>query len=295
MTDYLIPLITVASTFGAAFAGQFFAHKYARQREKEKHLKESLQNLYSPLVYRILDYLNEECEKSLRTINPYLGEVEVDVPHIPEENTNEMFRSILTFIGENLTYADQNLMMKYEIANKFGEFNYGQDKSSLVSTISSFGIRIELCSAFVSEYLLINKELKTLSKRVRDEIESLYFFSLVVKILIELRVHTLAIDYSLRHKDTIIAGFKIKKGLLNEAETICKRSDNIIDNLEDYSRLESEELEADALHLILELVDCMEMFEPEIAKLWLLQLNEHRDKEEQQTKDIIKKFAEYNN
>lgn len=55
MSEYLIPIITVSGAFGAAFAGQVAAHWYARKRDIEKLNRDSLQNLYSPLVFRIVD------------------------------------------------------------------------------------------------------------------------------------------------------------------------------------------------------------------------------------------------
>lgn len=298
MTSYFIPLITVVGAFGAAFAGQYFAHRYARKRENEKHLKESLQNLYSPLVYRVIDYLNEESDKALMDTPPLFREEEPKInlktPDVSGEDTNKMFKNILTYIGEKLTYADQDLIMKYEIANKFGEFNYGQDNANLVSTIFTFRSRMELCSAFLSEYLLINKKLNTLSKRVKDEIESPFFFNLVLIILLDLRLHELAIDHGFKDKDIIISGFGIKRSLLSDAQTIYKRFNNISDNLEEFSDIEAEELEADAMQFILELINSMELFEPEISEFWRTCLEELRDKEEKRSEDFINKVIKKN-
>jgi hypothetical protein len=290
MSEYLIPIITVSGAFGAAFAGQYFAHRYARKREIEKLNRDSLQNFYSPLVYRIVDYLSSEGERANLTFNPFLGETENEfaLTSYNEEDTNKMFKNILTFISEKLTHANQELIMKYEIAKRFGDFHYGQDKPTLTSTIFTIKSRMEVCSAFLAEYLSINTKLKTLSKRVKDDLEEPYFFTQVFNILMALNLHELAINHAFRDRELIQEAFCLKRSLLKDAELLLKRYDFITDNLDDYSSTMADELEADSYQFIYEMISLMKEFEEQRAMLWTSNIEEHYVKEAKKEKEIFK-------
>jgi hypothetical protein len=100
------PVITVTGAFIAAFIGQFLGHRYSQRRENEKYNKDRLQNLYSPLVYKIIEYLYCEREKAIETTNPNLGEKCVPINHFEMlfmEDTNQLFKNVQNVIRENLS------------------------------------------------------------------------------------------------------------------------------------------------------------------------------------------------
>ena len=134
------PAITVTGAIIAAFIGQILAHKYARKREIEKQNKDNLQKLYSPLALKIKDYLKAESEVASMTANKHIGEEYIDgIDHLKillTEDTNSLFKDIKKYIGENLTYANQDLIMMYEKGKNFGEYNYGKYKGTdLISIV----------------------------------------------------------------------------------------------------------------------------------------------------------------
>ncbi|MBP2244262.1 hypothetical protein [Paenibacillus xylanexedens] len=295
----LTPLLTISGAFGAAFAGQYLGHKLTRNRDTEKQNKESLQNLYSPLVYKIVDYIDIECSNSIITPNNFIDELEIYVlDHLNiqlKENTNDLFNNILADISEKLTYADQNLIMSFEIAKKYGkEFNYGQEKATLVKNIYSVRSRIELSSVFLSQYLKLNKQLKTLSKAIQDELEEPYFYTLVVRILLQMRLFSIAINYSFRDKDLIVSAFGIDKYLLEKAENLVKRHEYILNDLDDFSSKVSEELDVDSYAFLDELIHKMEYmdhYESDAPSIWRRLIEEDRNKEEKQLEDFLENYV----
>ncbi|WP_160037135.1 hypothetical protein [Paenibacillus sp. An7] len=297
--DNLTPLLTISGAFGAAFAGQYLGHKLTRNRDIEKQNKESLQNLYSPLIFKIVDYIDIECSNAISTPNNFIDEPgmyaldQLDIQS--KENTNDLFNNILADISKKLTYADQNLIMSFEIAKKCGkEFNYGQEKATLMNNINSVRSRIELSSVFFSQYLKLNKQLKTLSKGIKDELEEPYFYTLVVRILLQMRLFSIAINYSFRDKDLIVTAFGIDKSLLKKAENLVKRHEYILNDLDDYSSQVNEELEVDSYDFLEELIHKMEYMDHDgfgSPNIWRRLIEEERLKEEKRSKDFLENYV----
>ncbi|WP_338652681.1 hypothetical protein V6B14_12785 [Sporosarcina psychrophila] len=297
MTDpnYLLPSITVAGAFGAAYLGQRFAHRYARKRDEEKYKKDCLQNLYSPLIYRVEEYLYGEKYKSEYTPNPFIGESEELINNpiflYTLKDTNKMFQEILSIISNNLSFAHPELIMKYEIAKGWGEYNYGQDKPELVNTIFTMTNRIELCSVILSDYININKKLGTLSKSVYDRLLGPYFFTHVFLVLMDLNLHDLALNHSFRSFHLICNSIELNKSLLEDAERIRKKHNKMIDYLEEFSNRESDDINVDSYQLIYNLLDLIEYFEPEESTFWKQMIEKNRVKEEQQFNTFLKEHV----
>lgn len=295
----LTPLLTISGAFGAAFAGQYLGHKLTRKRDIEKQNKEKLQNLYSPLVYKIVDYIDNECFNSNLTPNNFIDEPETfALDHLSiqlKENTNDLFNSILADISEKLIYANQNLIMSFEIAKKYGkEFNYGQEKATLMINIYSVRSRMELSSVFLSQYLKLNKQLKTLSKAIQDELEGPYFYTLVVLILLHMHLFSIAINYSFRAKDLIVSAFGIDKSLLKKAESLVKRHEYENNSLDEFSSQRSEEVVVDSYVFLDELINNMEYLDiqdSESLSIWRSLIEEDRIKEEKQLEDFLNHYV----
>lgn len=258
------PVITVTGAFIAAFIGQFLGHRYSQRRENEKYNKDRLQHLYSPLVYKIIEYLYCEREKAIETTNPNLF----------MEDTNQLFKNVQNVIRENLSYANYDLIMQYENANKSGNYNYGEYNSKQIITLLH---RTELCSAFLSEYLSINK---TLSKIKKVELERAFFFTQVLLILFKLGLFELAVNYGFRSLIEIEHSIKSNNSLLKRSESILKNFDDC--KLEEYSSegvrsAKYNELNATAHAFILDLLSEMEQVYPDTVEMWRNELQKHLD------------------
>lgn len=56
---------SIIGAFGAASTAQVVSHRLTQKREEEKYLKECLQKLYSPLIFRIIYYLDSESNNNI--------------------------------------------------------------------------------------------------------------------------------------------------------------------------------------------------------------------------------------
>ncbi|MGP4061468.1 hypothetical protein [Halobacillus sp. H74] len=273
------PIITVAGAFSAAFAGQYFGHRFTSKRERINKDTHRLQYLYSPLVHKVMDYLNEEGETAQLTDNPFLDESEVYIKLIVNGDPNEYFQLMRDLIGENLVYANQKLIMLYERGKFFGDYNYGKIKPTLLGPIHTFHFRIEFCSECLSEYLMINESLNTLSVEIKEEVEKSYFFCLILLIMFELRLHELILNHSLRAKLFLEALYE-KKGYFEKAKSIYSDFRKFSKDIKNFNNIILDDLEADASELIFRIIKDLKYFEPEIGGVWEEELIKHPIKEE---------------
>jgi hypothetical protein len=162
--------------------------------------------------------------------------------------------------------------MQYENAKKLGNYNYGEYNTKQIITLLH---RTELCSAFLSEYLSINK---TLSKLKKVQLEGAFFFTQVLLILFKFGLYELAVNYAFRSLIEIEHSIKSNKSLLKRSESILKNFDDF--KLDEYSSegLESpkyDELNATAHAFILDLLN--EMEPSETVEIWRSELQKHHD------------------
>ncbi|MDL5143642.1 hypothetical protein [Bacillus atrophaeus] len=83
-------VFTVLGTLTAAFLGQVFSHRYSQKREELKLKKESFQNLYSPVVFKVIKYLELECNKHNHIALTNISELEYD----EKNQDNEAFTPV---------------------------------------------------------------------------------------------------------------------------------------------------------------------------------------------------------
>ncbi|PEF07915.1 hypothetical protein COM97_03665 [Bacillus thuringiensis] len=310
MDSIVIPVITSISTFSAAFAGQYFGHKFAVRRETEKYNKECLQNLYSPLIFKVITYLSEEEERAIGTPNIHLNETPEDFGFlylVGEDNinildderyikyqitrdTNALFKDIKDAISNQLSYASPNLIMKYEIIKGYGPYNYGEYPSNIVGPIFTLASRIDICSTILSEYLSMNKQLKTLSKHVNEELQGPYFFTQIYLILHYLNINVLTQDYAFRYKKTIEHVVTMDAKLYKEAEYIREKFDDVLVNLGEFDSKKSQELEIDAYEFIFNVLSIMDYLEPGTLEKWKYVIELNNEKEDQLFNDFLQKM-----
>lgn len=157
-------VFTISGAFGAASTAQVVSHFLTKNRDERKYLKECLQKLYSPLIFRIIDYLHAE---SLKAVSK--DEFIDDRNDIDADNA---FNEILEKIGQNLMYANNDLIMEYEQAKSFPIKRLIDDDTEML-----IDQRIRICEVFISQYIEINKELKTLSESIEYKLRGPYFFT----------------------------------------------------------------------------------------------------------------------
>ncbi len=158
-------VFTVAGTLTAAFLGQVFSHRYSQKREEIKQKKESFQNLYSPVVFKILNYLELEREKQNIMFIKGLDETEFTERYQDDElyNPSIEFKEILEIVGLNLKYGSLELIREY------------QETLSIAKRMEAFeghcGTHLYFCGVFISDYINLSKDLGVYSQTMETSTE----------------------------------------------------------------------------------------------------------------------------
>ncbi|WP_156735311.1 hypothetical protein [Bacillus velezensis] len=158
-------IFTIAGTLTAAFLGQFFSHRYSQKREEIKQKKESFQNLYSPVIFKILNYLELEREKQNTMLIKELDEIEFNARYQYDElfNPSIEFKEILEFVGSNLKYGSLNLIREH------------QETLSIVKRNEAYeghcGTQLYFCSVFISDYINLSKDIGVYSQAMEESTE----------------------------------------------------------------------------------------------------------------------------
>jgi hypothetical protein len=176
LDNSLATFLSISGAFGAAAIAQIISHKFTLNREDKKYKKEAFQNLYSPTLFKILEYIETEGYNH-SSLEPY--------PTIL--NTGEKFKEASTLIGSNLKYAEVDLINSYhDILGIASAMNIqvqtkrqDQIKDLLISE------KIKLSNIFLTQYLNVSKELKLDLTSVNEKINVPLFFSHVFLLLKE--------------------------------------------------------------------------------------------------------------
>ncbi|MGZ9774023.1 hypothetical protein ACXY7N_26060 [Bacillus toyonensis] len=181
-------IFSIGGAFGAASTAQYFSHRLTLKREDEKYKKEKYQKFYSPLVFKLVKYIEAEGSKISgvnRSINP---------------EPNRIFASIITTIEKNIQYADSDFIKIYEEAKASEMLDNTNEDDFLKSFFESrkFDSHLNAFEQFFNDYLIISKDLKILSSKIEREVKesiaiikvynlfSKYSFSSTAKILFSL-------------------------------------------------------------------------------------------------------------
>ncbi|MGM7432618.1 hypothetical protein ABRZ22_25980 [Bacillus pacificus] len=158
-------IFSIGGSFGAASTAQYFSHRLTLKREDEKYKKEKYQKFYSPLVFKIVKYIEAEGNK-ISGIN-----------ELTNPDSKSIFASIITTIEKNIQYANSDFIKIYEEART----------SEMIDTISlaekddnyitrflearEFNNQLNAFEQFFTDYLIISKDLKVLSSKVEEEVK----------------------------------------------------------------------------------------------------------------------------
>lgn len=255
-------ILTIAGSFGAASTAQLVSHQLTQRREEKKYKKECLQKLYSPLIFKINDYLIAE---SMNAAN------ENETQNI---DTNKLFNEITDKISENLMYANTDIILEYEELKSFSTYNIDDDEN--IDFIMHQRIRI--CEAFISQYLNISKDLKILSESVNEKLIGTYFFTHFFLLIFDcIPWYSHDIEYK-----TIFNYFNLIETIMqpknNFLERIIRVREDItlVTNTSAYKdKLLSEETYSDAYSLLYEIFDEFSILYEDGADLWRNILDKH--------------------
>lgn len=161
--------LTIIGSIGAASSAQIINHILTQKRDEKKYKKECLQNLYSPNIFNLIDYT----KISGRNYSPY-------PIYKTTINTDVLFKHVLQNIGENLKYAEADLINAYqEVMSLETDVNNTQINDEFEETTDDdlLTLRMTLVNLFFTNYLEINKVLKQRSNSIHEKLIGPYFFS----------------------------------------------------------------------------------------------------------------------
>jgi len=207
--------ITIMGSFGAASTAQIVSHVLTNRREKKKYERECLQNLYFPVVFRIVEYIEGESDKAVLMDNEEFNEREFE-KH--PSNPDPIFERIIESVGENLKYAHPNLIIRYQEVKVITDvFKENKGNYSVF-----FDQRIQLCREFLLEFIRMSNELGTLSKAVYDKLKTPLFFTEFYLLLQNCCFEELARN-SIRYFHLIDASLKPENNFISRITDIRQR------------------------------------------------------------------------
>lgn len=207
--------ITIMGSFGAASTAQIVSHVLTNRREKKKYERECLQNLYFPVVFRIVEYIEGESDKAVLMDDEEFDEREF-AKH--PSNPDPIFERIIESVGENLKYAHPNLIIRYQEVKVITDlFKENQGDYSVF-----FDQRIQLCREFLLEFIRLSNELGTLSKAIYDKLKAPLFFTEFYLLLQNCCFEGLARN-SIRHFHLIEACLKPENNFTSRIADIRQR------------------------------------------------------------------------
>ncbi|QWQ28442.1 hypothetical protein JNUCC22_19265 [Bacillus sp. JNUCC-22] len=182
-------VFTVVGTLTAAYLGQFFSHRYSQKREEIKQKKESFQNLYSPVIFKILNYLELEEEKQDIMFIKELDEIEFNERYQYDELSNPSieFKKILEIVGSNLKYGSLDLIREH------------QETLSIVKRNETYeghcGTQLYFCSVFISDYINLSKDIGVYSKRMEKSTEGALLLTRLEPLVTEIGGSIVFVDF----------------------------------------------------------------------------------------------------
>ncbi|MDP7988250.1 hypothetical protein Q9B79_00190 [Bacillus sp. MHSD_36] len=146
-TDWAI----VVGFFVTAISGvivQLASHYLTKIREEKKYQKECYQTLFSPIVFKVIKYIQAENVRGFK------------------EKPDKLFKEIIDHLGLNIKYAAPRFVMKYE---NFRHVDFKLDSHEMKDYYISE--RIKLCEEFLLDYLQISNKLEVLTPDVKRLID----------------------------------------------------------------------------------------------------------------------------
>lgn len=160
-------VFTIIGSFGAASTAQIINHILSQKREDKKYNKECLQNFYSPLIYKYIDLIAGEGFHN----NPN------ELFNIEFSNKEILFEDILKTTEQNLKYADAELINVYQELINYINTNDISDLLNNPDEEEIWTLIVKITNIFFSNYIEINKNLKTDPNSITEKLIAPYFFT----------------------------------------------------------------------------------------------------------------------
>ncbi|MET3689557.1 hypothetical protein ABIC37_005107 [Priestia megaterium] len=191
--------VTIMGSFGAASTAQIISHVLTNNREKKKHDKECLQNLYSPVIFRIVDYLEVEYKKSETHIRLKGMEIDVLISNSYHKERRQryeeyileassIFKVVIESISKNLKYAHSSLILAYEDHEALS----ASFKENEINNFQVFSKKIKICRELLIEFVRISNKLDALSKPMLEKVQGALFFTEFYLLLLDCNYEILA-------------------------------------------------------------------------------------------------------
>ncbi|WP_050182291.1 hypothetical protein [Domibacillus robiginosus] len=243
-------ILSIGGAFGAASTAQYFSHRLTKKREDIKYKKEQYQNFYSPLVFKITRYVESE------------GDTRSGINKDSTPDPEQVFKSIISTIEDNIQYADSSFIRVYEnarIQEMIESKTEDQPKSRYANDYFDFQERINVFEQFLSDYLIISSNLKVLSKNIEREVK---------RVLAIIKLYKLYHDYFL---------IETAERLFSHGNSIIFREDDVDDFIlklnrvgiitDYYIKLYDEKLISDPHICYDALFSLLESFEPALSRI----------------------------
>ena len=264
-------VISILGSLGVASIAQVISHGLAQKREDNKYNKECLQNLYSPMIFRIRDYINGEAyRESVFTTDYYNTSEYLEDP----QNPDILLKKIMEHLESNLKYSSAEMIMKYEEVRIMLEL-YNDEREDRAVLLKP---TMDLCGEFLMEFIKISKELDILSNTIKKEITSALLFTQFYLLISDIGL------YYIRMESPYLINFLNYRELsLSTQDNWAQKCINLrqkikstmkeIDNINDLD----EELIGETLELLFDIINEFSKYSSnanDIAKSWLEVLNE---------------------
>lgn len=190
MTNWTTILSVIGSLVVASTA-QVISHLFTQRREKQKYNKECLQNLYSPIIFPIIEYINGEAYRTSLIESEDFDEEELQED---PKNPDTLFKEVIEHIGKNLKYSEAEMIMKYEEAKIMIDLVERYKDGYRDERDLCLQYNMDLCSECLTEFIKISKKLGSLSNHIRDKVIPPLFFTQFYLLLTDYECYSLKYD-----------------------------------------------------------------------------------------------------
>ncbi|BCC62290.1 MULTISPECIES: hypothetical protein [Bacillus] len=160
-------VITIIGSFLAASTAQLISHILTLRREKKNYKKACYQNLYSPIIFKLTEYIRSEgCDKEFHEL--------INI----HQSSSEIFNEIMQHIEKNLAYTSLDIINIFQVWKR--DFSNPSNKGEVPNTVqkeNEIDLNITFANVFFEQFIKINKSLKFKHKVVDEELRAPYFFT----------------------------------------------------------------------------------------------------------------------
>ncbi|AQY40934.1 hypothetical protein P4V72_29685 [Bacillus thuringiensis] len=160
-------VVTIICSFMAAGLAQMASHLFTLRRETKNYQKACYQNLYSPTIFKLTDYIKSEGHSK-----------EFYEHHNSYQNPTEIFNEIMQHVEKNLNYTSVDIINFYQVWKRdFSRSHKNKELHDYVKFENEMDLRITFANTFFSKFIKLNKSLKFKHKIVDEELKVPYFFT----------------------------------------------------------------------------------------------------------------------